>query len=77
MRPEIKYQVWIEDAHLAGHIYVPRDDTPEDVANAAQDFVRDTWGAADDNEISVCAISDTYYQDIANCTAEDSILLGM
>lgn len=74
---EIKYQVWIEDAHLAGHIYMDKDDSMQDVLYEAQDFVRDTWGTVDDDDISVCEISESYYRDIADCTAEDSILLGM
>ena len=77
MQQEVKYQVWVDDAHLAGHIYMSKDDSMQDVLYAARDFIRDTWGDADDDEISVCEITNTYYQDIASNTAEDSILLGM
>lgn len=75
---ETKYQVWIRDAHLAGHIIVDDGDTEDDVIEFARSYARDVWDKdVVDNDVSVCEIPSAYYQDIARSTMKDSIALGM
>ena len=73
-----KYQVWIRDSHLAGHIIVDCSDPEVNVLESARRYARDTWDKdVVDNDVSVCRIPSTYYQEMARSTAKDSIALGM
>ena len=71
-----KYQVWIDDAHLAGHILCDDDDTV--TVDDAVDYARRVWDDdVTEDAVSICEISMSYYQDIYKSTAKDSIALGM
>lgn len=73
-----KYQVWINDSELAGHIIVPTTDTEKQVIEQAREYAKETWDTNTPNsDVSVCEIPDSYYQDIARSSAKDSIELGM
>ena len=73
-----KYQVWIRDAHLAGHIHTDDTDTETDIHEHALTFAQDVWDKdVVSDDISVCEIHESYYSDIAYCTGDDSLILGM
>lgn len=73
-----KYQVWIRDAHLAGHIIVEDDGSMEEIMDTARKYACDVWDKdVVSSDVSVCQISPEYYQDIARSTAKDSIAVGM
>ena len=71
-----KYQVWIRDTHLAGHILCGDDETA--TIDDAMDYARRVWDKdVIRDDVSICEIPSTYYQEIYESTAEDSIALGM
>ena len=71
-----KYQIWVYDSKLAGHILCEDNETVD--MDDATDYARRVW---DDDikecDVSICEISLGYYQELANSTAKDSIILGM
>lgn len=77
MQMQKKYQVWINDSRLIGHVYLDSSETEETATEVAIEFAIETWGDVEDDEVSVCEITESYYEDLARCSMKDSIKLGM
>ena len=70
-----KYQVWVNDSKLIGHILC--DDTDTVTIDDAIDYARRVWDQnITDAAVSICEIPMSYYQKIYESTAKDSIELG-
>lgn len=69
---EHKYQVWVNDTHLVGHIYSMNDEK-----NAIHEAVNHAKRVWDDRiqtpQVSICEIGYNYYFDLAESSAD----LGM
>ena len=66
-----KYQVWV-NLDLVGHI-TGDDVTIEDAIKYATDW----RGEIDRADVEMCEIPESYYRDIEQSTATDSLELGM
>jgi len=69
---ERRYQIWV-NLDLVGHI-TGDDVTIEDAIKYAIDWRGED---IDTDDVGMCEISATYYQDIARASAKDSLELGM
>lgn len=74
---QAKYQVWVDDSILIGHVYTDTTATEDDVKYMAIDFTAETWGDVEDSQINTCEIPNSYYDDLAKASAKDSIAEGM
>lgn len=66
-----KYQIWVNLDHV-GHITgdtVTRED--------AIQYAIDWRGEINPDDVEMCEISESYYQDIARVSSKDSLELGM
>ena len=70
-----KYQVWVDDSKLIGHILC--DDTDTVNMGDAVDYARRVWDRGiTDAAVSICEIPSSYYQEIARSSAKESLELG-
>ena len=51
---QAKYQVWVDDSILIGHVYPDTTATEDDVKYMAIDFTAETWGDVEDSQINTC-----------------------
>lgn len=65
-----KYQVWLHDSELLGHVYLEEDANQDEINASALHHAKYIWGnTLMQEDVTTCKISNSYYEDLARSSA--------